>query len=162
MDAHRGPICAVAIAPDGKVALSTGANEGVKVWDLRSGPHLVRTLDSGEFPIRHLHVIGGAELCVASSSNAFFNLESYDGTQVRSVIHAPTITAFDATPNGKWIITGSADGALRLFDADDGQQRVQLDNPHGINSSRNHRRWTLRSLCDSRSNSIAVGLEYRN
>jgi len=102
------------------------------VWDLRSGPHLVRTLDSGEFPIRHLHVIGGAELCVASSSNAFSIWNLMTGTQVRSVIHAPTITAFDATPNGKWIITGSADGALRLFDADDGQQRVQLDNPHGI------------------------------
>jgi WD40 repeat protein len=121
---HGANVGAVAFRPDGKVALTAGADGVVRFWDVATGKQLPIRLDHGgqvlavAFHPRGQIVLtggaGGARLWRVSAGDALNQL----------LAHAGEVRAVAFSPDGKFALTGGKDTTARLWDVETGK-------PHG-------------------------------
>lgn len=137
--AHPDAVWSVAWSADSRQLFSGGrADPVLRVWDAATGAELesflghrggitaIRTFDSGD----GLMTAGG-------SWDPSLRVWSVAGRKLlRSMTgHTDLVDAMDVTKNGRWAVTGSRDGTLRLWDVQRGQEiwthRVEMQGGHG-------------------------------
>lgn len=129
---HTYHVTTVKFIGRGSILLSGSADETVTVWDLTSGKTL-RTLSAHSDPILALAVTPDDTIIVSGSFDGLmrlFDLETgyclktlvynsaSQGTATAStadVVNFP-ISHVNLSPNGKFILSSSLDGAMRLWD----------------------------------------------
>jgi len=118
-----GPIRAVAYSGDGRRIAATG-NDGTWIWDTVSGARLT-TLQSSSNSVAFSPDGGRLVLGVGDASAAVIDAAS--GRTVVSLV-GHTATVFDAgfDPTGTLVVTASADGSARIWDALTGVPLVEL------------------------------------
>lgn len=119
---------------DGKTAAAQG-DKGIEFWDIPTGQRL------SALPAENKPLVTGMALSPDGSTLAYIG---DDPCQSITLWHIPTrsqrpsfethqapITASAAAPNGQTIATGSADGAVRLWEAATGKALGHIDNRTG-------------------------------
>jgi WD40 repeat protein len=129
---HVGAINTVAFSPDGSQALTGSDDSTVRLWDVNEGRlihvfgHTDGTMSfsikSAVFSPDGLQILVGtrAELGLVAPQSWLWTTE---GELVRAFdTHAGEVTAVAFSPDGSRIITGRANGSVRLWDAATGEE----------------------------------------
>ncbi|MBU1746716.1 MAG: hypothetical protein KKA73_03430 [Chloroflexi bacterium] len=124
---HQGPVWDVAISPAGRIAMSVSEDQYAILWDLETG-ELVREyqiLKSGLFSARFMP--NGRLAVLGTLDGRVALLLPYYGQIEREFLgHQGRVLALDVSPDGQSILSGSADGSLRLWDLSNGAELRQL------------------------------------
>ncbi|MDQ1287861.1 MAG: hypothetical protein QG622_1426 [Actinomycetota bacterium] len=126
---HPGTVMSLGVTDDGRTAVSTGGSRDrtIRVWDLVGGC-LRRVVDGGPgIPgaVRPLPAAGDGSLGAggfAVTSGSPTGLRVHDlstGERLDAPAgHAPGTLTVAATPDGRYVFTGGADHAVRLWELD--------------------------------------------
>jgi monoterpene epsilon-lactone hydrolase len=106
LNGHVGRVWSVALTPNGKTAVSVGEDGILRVWDVRNGCQL-RALQGYESDIMRTSPLEEAN--------------SLPLGRLRGHIQGAGSVAI--TPNGRQAVSGSPDGAVRIWDIKTGQER---------------------------------------
>ncbi len=119
---HIDAVYALAFTPDGKRLVSASADRGVKVWDVASGERLY-TLSEPTDGLNTLAIDPAGKRVAAAGLDRTIRVWSLDekgGTLLTSLIaHEDAILQLAWSPDGKYLISSSADKEVKMFQADD-------------------------------------------
>lgn len=105
----------VLISPDGRLLITRGMDQTLRIWDTKTGQPLGKPLDAAQPPER-LTITPDSSRLVAVFGDTILTVDLADPL-LRSVElkHDAAITDFAISEDGKQILTGSVDGAVRLW-----------------------------------------------
>jgi WD40 repeat protein len=137
LSGHKHYSECAAFSTDGKV-LATGGRDGtIRIWDLATGKEL-RTLDNPGTTTYLTYPPGGKTL-VSTSWNErgkgeclLWDLEKGNVLRRWEDVGKPTVLS----PDGKILVTGTADYQLRLWDVDTGKELAQFELPREKHAGR--------------------------
>ncbi|MGC9946436.1 MAG: c-type cytochrome domain-containing protein [Bryobacteraceae bacterium] len=119
---HIDAVYALAFTPDGKRLVSASADRGVKVWDVASGERLY-TLSEATDGLNTLAVDPAGKRVAAAGLDRTIRVWSLDekgGTLLNSLIaHEDAVLRLAWSPDGKYLISSSADKEVKIFNAAD-------------------------------------------
>jgi WD40 repeat protein len=125
---HAKEVRAVAFSPDGRSLVTGSWDHTVKVWDVATGKEL-RTLAG---PSDRLYSVAfsssGRWLLAVGGTVMVWN--AADGQIKRDIRHYFMPTAVFA--GDRWIMTGSFDGTVRIWDLESGKERLRFHNMGGV------------------------------
>ncbi len=117
---HIDAVFAVAFSPDGKRLASASQDRTVKIWDVATGQRLYTLSDASDGLTSLAYSPSGDEIAAAGYDKTIYvwRLGDNDGHLVQSLIaDEDSILALVWSPDGKTVITSSADGSIRFRDA---------------------------------------------
>lgn len=107
----------VLLSPDGRLLVTRGMDQTLRLWDTKTGKALGKPLDAAQPPDR-LTITPDSSRLIAVVGDTIITVDLAD-PQLRPVElkHDAAITDFALSEDGKQILTGSVDGAVRLWNA---------------------------------------------
>ena len=119
---HIDAVYALAFTPDGKRLVSASADRGVKIWDVASGERLY-TLSEPTDGLNTLAIDPAGKRVAAGGLDRtirVWSLGEKSGTLLNSLIaHEDAILQLAWSPDGKYLVSSSADKEVKVFKADD-------------------------------------------
>jgi WD40 repeat protein/tRNA A-37 threonylcarbamoyl transferase component Bud32 len=134
IDAHAGPITALAVAPDGKHLLTGGRDEIVRYWDLDNleEPRKLTTDEAKNWAWDAAISPDGKSAASVGFDGKLRLWDLAEGKQSASwVAHKGAALAVAYLSEGKELITGGRDGLVRVWDADTHQVLREFDDFRG-------------------------------
>jgi WD40 repeat protein len=130
---HGKGITALALAADGRTAVTGGADGTVKLWDVPGGKEL-RTITAHRSAIGSLAFDPAGKRLLSTGWEQEARLwELASGKMLRKFGQGPfVVSAGLFTPDGKWVLTGCYDGTARLRDAETGTVRARFRGLGGL------------------------------
>jgi WD40 repeat protein len=121
-EGHRGEVYLVAIAPDGKTALSGSDDKTLKLWDLPSGKTL-HTLEGHRGGVYAVAISPDGRIAVSGSADRTLKLWDLSSGKALHTLegHSDMINAVAISPDGKTAVSGSNDNTLKLWDLSSGK-----------------------------------------
>jgi WD40 repeat protein/mono/diheme cytochrome c family protein len=121
LEGHTGLVTALAVSADGKKALSGGYDHTLILWDLETGTELRRWEDAARY-INALALTADGRRAFVAAEDAVLLLDLGTGKEVRSFDgHTDTVTCLALSADGRYLLTGSDDHTVRLWDAEAGR-----------------------------------------
>ena len=149
-EGHKGPVSAVAVAPDGKRILSaSGWPQGdrtIRLWDVATGSELRRFLSDETDPgprtrgpreapgeVRAIAFTPDGKQALSGSTGGILQLWDLEtGKEIRRFLgHKGSIYALAISPDGHRALTGGRDKTARVWDLETGNQIELLDGHTG-------------------------------
>lgn len=133
---HERAVTQVAFSPDGRWAISGSDDLTARVWDLESRGLIKPFVLRGHVgPLRGLAVTPDSRfLFTAASDGSIFrwNLAHEQPNATSELVpgHDYEVTALELSGDGRWLASGSVDGAVRLWDATQPTQSPKLVRAH--------------------------------
>jgi len=119
---HIDAVFALAFTPDGKRLVSASADRGVKVWDVASGERLY-TLSEPTDGLNTLALDPSGKRVAAAGLDRTIRVwslgESGATLQNSLIAHEDAILQLAWSPDGKYLVSSSADKEVKMFKADD-------------------------------------------
>ena len=114
---HTQGVTAVAVAPDGRHAISASWDETLKVWDLESGEEL-HTLQGHTGPVLDVAVTPDGHRAISASWDTTLKVWDMERWEELYTLqgHSDHVTAVALTPQGKLAISASRDTTLKVWD----------------------------------------------
>jgi RNA polymerase sigma factor (sigma-70 family) len=127
---HQNRIAAVNFSPNSKTLASAASDRTVRLWDANTGKELRRFEGHTDDPTCVVFAPDGKRL-FSSSENKDRTIRLWDvatGTMLRRFVgHRAYIACLALSPDGKTLASSAADGTVRLWDVDAGQERHRID-----------------------------------
>jgi WD40 repeat protein len=122
LEGHTDWVCAVAVTPDGRRAVSASSDQTLRLWDLESGQTL-RTLEGHADRVYAVAVTPDGRRAVSASGDRTLRLWDLEtGKTLRTLEgHTDQVCTVALTPDGRLAVSGSVDQTLRLWDLETGQ-----------------------------------------
>jgi WD40 repeat protein len=120
---HTDRVEAVAIAPDGKTAISASYDYTLKIWDTETGTE-VRTLTGHTSWVEAVAIAPDGKTAISASSDETLKIwDTETGTEVRTLTgRLSFVNAVAIAPDGKTAISASFDGSLKIWDTETGTE----------------------------------------
>jgi len=120
---HGDIVCAVAVTPDGRYAISGSWDCTLKVWDLHTGRE-VRTLAGHGSLVLAVAVTPDGRTAISASYGRTLKVwEMATGREVRTLEgHGSSVEAVAVTPDGQSVVSGSEDCTLKVWDLETGRE----------------------------------------
>ena len=120
---HTSGVNAIAIAPDGFIAISASSDETLKIWDTETGTE-VRTLTGHTSYVTAVAIAPDGKTAISASGDKTLKIwDTETGTEVRTLTgHTREVTAVAIAPDGKTAISGSWDNTLKIWDTETGTE----------------------------------------
>ena len=120
---HTDWVNAVALTPDGRLAVSASSDNTLKVWDVASGREL-RTLAGHTDWVNAVALTPDGRLAVsASGDNTLKVWDVASGRELRTLAgHTGGVDAVALTPDGRLAVSASRDKTLKVWDVASGQE----------------------------------------
>jgi WD40 repeat protein len=139
--AHRALVQSLAFSPDG-TRLASGSFREVKIWRQETGEATTSNPTAGAgnpVPKRD------DELIVRADTAGALEVISVANSNVITKIAATNILSLGLSRDGKQLVTGGADGAIRVWDVEGGKQAAEMRG--GVTESRQMAalEWTIAS-----------------
>jgi hypothetical protein len=114
---HTDFVDSVAIAPDGRTALSGSHDKTLKLWDLATGS-AIRTLTGHTDSVNSVAIAPDGRTALSGSVDKTLKLwDLATGSTIRTLIgHAYQVLSVAIAPDGRTALSGSADNRLKLWD----------------------------------------------
>ncbi len=137
---HSDSVEAVAVTPDGKHVISGSSDNTLKVWNLETGQEK-STLTGHSDSVSAVAVTPNGKYVISGSWDntlKVWNLETGKGifSFIKNLItrrqlftltgHSDSVSAVAVTPNGKYVISGSWDNTLKVWNLETGQEKFTL------------------------------------
>ena len=105
---HTREVTAVAIAPDGKTAISASWDQTLKIWNTETGTEL-RTLNGHTEGVRAVAIAPDGKTVISASADSALKIwDTETGTELRTLNgHTDQVFAVAITPDGKTAISAS-------------------------------------------------------
>ncbi len=120
---HTAPVAAVAVTPDGRLAVSGSEDKTLHVWDIENGKEL-RVLKGHSEEVKGVALT--ADGCLAVSASTDRTIKVWDvasGRVLRSLSdHNLGINAVAMTPDGRLAVSASNDQTIKVWDVANGTQ----------------------------------------
>ena len=118
---HAFPVTRLAVNKDASQLASGDANGWIRIWDPQAGVELGQ-LGADTAAIRGLAFHPTTQTMMSAAENGSVKLWKLPLVATTPMpAHAEAVTATAMTADGKTVLTGSADGAVRIVNADDGK-----------------------------------------
>jgi WD40 repeat protein/serine/threonine protein kinase len=115
----------VALTPDGRLALVGRADGTLSLWELRDEPHYVRTLDVPTTDSIAIALTPDGRFALAGAMNErnarVWDLASRRTPKPREIEGMRYVAAFALAAEGRLVLSGHIDGALRLWSIETGE-----------------------------------------
>lgn len=124
-----GPVVALAVSPDGATLATATASGPVRLWNTETAAPCGEISNPGVTSILTFAPAGpdGWHLFVADRTVGTIRVFDRAGREVRKLIgHAAPVQTLDVTPDGKALVSGDADGCVRVWDPGTGSPRAVL------------------------------------
>lgn len=126
---HGASVIWITIAPDGNTVASAGADNNIKLWNIKTG-ELLRTLVGHELPVWTISYSADGKFLASVGQESVIRVwESATGKQIRVLRgHEDQVQGIVFSPNGKHLLSGSADKTARLWDVNTGKEIFKISN----------------------------------
>jgi WD40 repeat protein/serine/threonine protein kinase len=112
---HSKEITCVQFSEDGQQALSASRDKTMRVWSMRSGE--CEVVCKSRYPITSACYAGTAEWALSASGNTLTVWDIKVGSPTHNIEgHTAPINALCVDPSGRWVITGSNDYTVKIWD----------------------------------------------
>ncbi|MBC8164315.1 MAG: caspase family protein [Bryobacteraceae bacterium] len=120
---HTSSVTSVAFSPDGRLALSTGFDDTLRVWEVATGTEL-RRFGAHTDHIESMALSPDGNLALSGSRDKTLKLwDLATGQELRSFSgHTESVNSVAFSPDGRFALSGSADETLKLWDVATGQE----------------------------------------
>lgn len=114
---HDDSITALALTPDGKLALSSSYDNTVRVWETRSGEEKL-VFSGHKFGVTAIALTTDGQLAITASTDGQVKIwKIADGQEVRTFsIHEEMVNAIATTPDNKLILVATNKGTIWIWD----------------------------------------------
>jgi WD40 repeat protein/serine/threonine protein kinase len=133
---HDGPVRSVAFSPNGKLALSGGEDNTIRVWDLATGES-VKALRGHGSSVRSCVFSPDGQLVLSGGDDESVRVWNVQGYQEVRVLHATVFSGHEDavlsarfSRDGKHIVTASRDRTASLWNAETGQPLRRFQEGH--------------------------------
>ena len=112
---NRSPINSLAFSPDGKILVSGGDDNSIKLWDVDSG----KDLNSGKHSARVRTVAFSPDGKLIASGDDSGIIKIWDVKTMENVVlptHDNAVTSLTFSPDGKTLASGSKDRTVRFWE----------------------------------------------
>ncbi len=147
---HEGWINAVAISPDGRLIASASSDNTVRLWDTETGVEVVEPFSQHSDAIWDIAFDPTGQLVLSTSVNGealVWNVKSGEVQTMLSHGDAAVYAGLFASDNT--VLTASADGIIRRWDAETGELEAE--------SEVEHENWVLTLALDESGQTLASG-----
>jgi WD40 repeat protein len=125
---HTGPVTGLAFAGNGQLLASSGSDRMVRFWNVANGQP-AGALGTHAAAVNAMVMVGNNLACTASD-DGLLKLWRVPVPAPRNLAaHTDVVTALTISPDGRTVVTGSADKTLRLSNFDNGQPLKQFQGP---------------------------------
>ncbi len=134
--AHSSRVSSVAIAPDGRTALSGSESGTLRLWELATGLEL-RTFTGHSGWVSSVTISVDDRTALSGSHDKTLKLwDLATGKELRTFTgHSNIVTSVAIAPDGRTVLSGSYDRTLKLWDAATGEELRTLNGHSGRVSS---------------------------
>jgi eukaryotic-like serine/threonine-protein kinase len=114
---HSGEVFGVAIAPDGRTALSGSTDKTLKLWDLASGREL-RTFTGHSESVYSVAIAPDGRIALSASEDKTLKIwDLTSGEELRTLTgHSGWVTSVAIASDGRTALSADGEGTLKLWD----------------------------------------------
>jgi len=158
--AHEAEILDVIFTPDEKFIISASADESIRIFNVQTKQQVGQIKDAHDNVVRLIAITSDAKYLVSGSIDKSIKVFEFakilDSTQATiplqpfhhfNDIYKDGVSCITITPDDKWIVSGSHDKSIKVFDIEQKKEVFHIPNAH---------EFSIRSLLVTSDNKLII------